>query len=76
MLRIYLPPDGNSMVCTMNHMLKSVNKINLVVSAKHPMPQWLSMDEAVAHCRAGASVWHWASTNEGRDPDVVLVSAL
>ena len=57
----------------MNHCLNSKNYVNLVIADKLEMPQWLTMDEAISHCRAGASIWKWASTEEGIDPDVVLV---
>jgi xylulose-5-phosphate/fructose-6-phosphate phosphoketolase len=50
-----------------------VGHVNLVIANKHPTPNWLSMDEAIAHCRAGASIWKWASTGDGIEPDVVLV---
>lgn len=72
-VRIYLPPDANCLISTMNHCLKSVNYVNLVIADKLDMPQWLTMDEAVHHCRMGASIWKWASTEDGIDPDVVLV---
>jgi xylulose-5-phosphate/fructose-6-phosphate phosphoketolase len=72
-VRIYLPPDANCLISTMNHCLKSKNYVNLVIADKLEMPQWLTMDEAISHCRAGASIWKWASTDEGVDPDVVLV---
>lgn len=71
--RVYLPPDANCLVSTMDHCIKSANYVNLVIANKQPMPQWLSMDDAIAHCRAGASIWQWASTDEGIDPDIVLV---
>ncbi|NGX61008.1 MAG: Xylulose-5-phosphate phosphoketolase [Chlamydiae bacterium] len=71
--RIYLPPDANTLVSTFDHCLESRGYVNLVVASKHEMPQWLSMDEAIAHCRSGGSVWRWASTDEGVNPDVVLV---
>ncbi len=73
MVRIYLPPDANCLISTMNHCLKSKNYINLIVANKLEMPQWLTMDEAIEHCRAGASIWKWASIDDGVDPDVVLV---
>ncbi len=73
MVRIYLPPDANCLISTMNHCLKSKNYINLVVANKLEMPQWLTMEEAIIHCRAGASIWKWASTDDGVDPDVVMV---
>ncbi len=72
-MRVYLPPDANCLISTMDHCLRSKDKVNLVVATKQPAPQWLSMDEAIAHCRAGASVWTWASTDDGLEPDVVLV---
>jgi len=70
--RIYLPPDANCLLCTMEQCLKVTNHINLVIASKQPMPQWLSLDEAREHCRIGASVWRWASTYEGEDPEIVL----
>jgi xylulose-5-phosphate/fructose-6-phosphate phosphoketolase len=72
-VRIYLPPDANCLISTMNHCLNSKNYVNLIIADKLDMPQWLTMEEAVQHCRAGASVWKWASTEDGIDPDIVLV---
>lgn len=72
-VRIYLPPDANCLISTMNHCLNSKNYVNLVICDKLEMPQWLTMDEAVDHCRSGASIWKWASTDDGVDPDIVLV---
>ncbi|WP_218080112.1 phosphoketolase family protein [Anthocerotibacter panamensis] len=72
-MRVYLPPDANCLISTVDHCLRSKNYVNLVIANKQPAPQWLTMDEAVHHCRAGASVWPWASTDAGVDPDVVLV---
>jgi xylulose-5-phosphate/fructose-6-phosphate phosphoketolase len=72
-MRVYLPPDSNCLLSTIDHVLNSTNYVNLVIANKPPMLQWLTMDEAVAHCRAGASIWHWASTDDGVNPDVVLV---
>jgi len=71
--RVYLPPDANCLVSTVDHCLRSKEYVNLVIANKPPMPQWLSMEDAVAHCRAGASVWQWASTDDGVNPDVLLV---
>src|SRR5579884_4213115 len=71
--RVYLPPDANCLVSTIDHCLRSTEYVNLVIANKPPMPQWLSMDDAIAHCRAGASIWQWASTDNGVNPDVVLV---
>ena len=70
--RIYLPPDANCLLSTMDHCLRSVDYINLVIAGKQPMHQWLSLEEAVEHCRVGASVWRWASTNDGEDPEILL----
>jgi xylulose-5-phosphate/fructose-6-phosphate phosphoketolase len=70
--RVYLPPDANCLISTVDHCLRSKNYVNLVIANKQPMPQWLSMSEAIAHARAGASVWRWASIDDGIDPDVVL----
>jgi xylulose-5-phosphate/fructose-6-phosphate phosphoketolase len=74
-VRVYLPPDTNCLLSTIDHCLTSTDKINLVIASKQPMPQWLPLEEADAHCRAGASVWEWASTDSGADPDVVLVGS-
>jgi xylulose-5-phosphate/fructose-6-phosphate phosphoketolase len=74
-VRIYLPPDANCLLSTIDHCLTSEDKINLVIASKQPMPQWLSIDAADEHCRAGASVWKWASTESKADPDVVLAGA-
>ena len=71
--RVYLPPDANCLISTVDHCLRSKEYVNLVVANKPLMPQWLSMDDAIAHCRAGASIWPWASIEDGIDPDVVLV---
>lgn len=72
-LRIYLPPDANCLISTFDHCVSSSGYVNLVIASKQEMPLWLSMDDAVDHCRAGASIWEWASTDQGVDPDVVLV---
>jgi xylulose-5-phosphate/fructose-6-phosphate phosphoketolase len=74
-LRIYLPPDANTLLVTLDHCLKSRNYINLIIATKNEMPQWLTLEEARAHGAAGASIWRWASTNDGNDPDVVLAAA-
>jgi len=71
--RVYLPPDANCFLSTLAHCLRSKNYINLMVGSKQPSPVFLSPEEAEAHCRAGASVWEFASTDRGVNPDVVLV---
>ncbi|ORX75350.1 putative D-xylulose 5-phosphate/D-fructose 6-phosphate phosphoketolase [Basidiobolus meristosporus CBS 931.73] len=73
MIRIYLPPDANCLLSTLAHCLRSKEYINLMISGKHETPSWLTPEEADRHCIAGASVWKFASTDDGVDPDVVLV---
>jgi xylulose-5-phosphate/fructose-6-phosphate phosphoketolase len=70
-VRIYLPPDANTLLSVADHCLRSKNYINLIVAGKQPAPQWLTIDEAVAHCTTGLGVWKWASNDEGK-PDVVV----
>ncbi len=74
-VRIYLPPDANTLLSVADHCLRSRNTINVIVAGKQPAPQWLSMEEAVRHCAAGASIWGWASNDEGIAPDVVMACA-
>lgn len=74
-VRVYLPPDANCLLSVVDHCLKSRNYINVTVCGKHPSPQWLSMEEAVIHCNRGASVWEWASNDDGQEPDVVMACA-
>ena len=69
-IRVYLPPDANSLLSVTDHCLRSRHYVNVVVAGKQPAPQWLTMDEAIAHCEAGASIWRWASSDG--PPDVVL----
>lgn len=71
--RVYFPPDANTWLSTLAHCLRSRDLANLIVGAKQPKPVFLTAAEADAHCRAGASVWKFASTDDGLDPDVVLV---
>jgi len=70
-VRIYLPPDANTLLSVADHCLRSRNYINLIVAGKQPAPQWLTMDEAIAHCTVGMGAWNWASNDEG-DPDVAM----
>lgn len=74
-VRIYLPPDANTLLSTIDHCLKSRNYINLTITGKHNSPQWLSMDEAIEHCTRGVSAWDWASNDQGGEPDVVMACA-
>ncbi len=70
-VRIYLPPDANTLLSVSDHCLRSRNYINLIVAGKQPAPQWLTIDEAVAHCTTGLGVWQWASNDEG-GPELVM----
>jgi xylulose-5-phosphate/fructose-6-phosphate phosphoketolase len=74
-VRVYLPPDANTLLSVMDHCLRSRNYVNVVVAGKRAMPQWLSMDDAVTHCTEGAGIWQWASNDQGAEPDVVLACA-
>ena len=73
--RIYLPPDANCLLSVADHCLRSRNYVNLMVIDKQPHLQYLSMDQAAEHCALGASIWHWASNDQGVEPDVVLAAA-
>jgi xylulose-5-phosphate/fructose-6-phosphate phosphoketolase len=69
-IRVYLPPDANTLLSVGDHCLRSRHYVNVIVAGKQPAPQWLTMDEACQHCRAGASIWPWASSPG--EPDVVV----
>ena len=71
-VRIYLPPDANTLLSVTDHCLRSRNYVNVIVAGKQPSPQWLTMDEAVKHCEAGLGIWPWASNDVGCEPDVVM----
>jgi xylulose-5-phosphate/fructose-6-phosphate phosphoketolase len=74
--RIYFPPDANCLLSVANHCLRSTSYVNLIVIDKQPQLQWLSMEEAVAHCMRGASVWEWAGNDDpNHEPDIVLACA-
>jgi xylulose-5-phosphate/fructose-6-phosphate phosphoketolase len=74
-VRIYLPPDANTLLSVADHCLRSRNYVNLIIAGKQPAPQWLDMDAAVRHCAAGAGRWDWASSDAGAEPDVVIACA-
>ncbi|WP_119727540.1 phosphoketolase family protein [Thermomonospora amylolytica] len=74
-IRVYLPPDANTLLSVADHCLRSRDYVNVVVAAKQPALNWLSMDDAVTHCARGIGIWEWASTDSGADPDVVLACA-
>ncbi|MGW2841720.1 phosphoketolase family protein [Streptomyces sp. NPDC001493] len=75
-VRVYLPPDTNTLLSTADHVLRSRDYVNVIVCGKQPTFDWLTMDQARAHCARGAGVWEWAGTENGsREPDVVLACA-
>ena len=74
-IRVYLPPDANTLLSVTDHVLRSRNHVNVIVAGKQPAPQWLTMDQANKHCEAGVSVWEWASNDYGSSPDVVMACA-
>ncbi|MDQ1816387.1 phosphoketolase family protein [Massilia sp. CCM 9210] len=74
-VRVYLPPDANTLLAVTDHCLRSRNLINVIVAGKHPAEQWLDMDAAAAHCRRGIGVWEWAGSAGAQEPDAVLACA-
>ncbi|MDH2912980.1 phosphoketolase family protein [Kosakonia sp. HypNH10] len=75
-VRVYLPPDANTLLCVADHCLKTWDRINVIVAGKQPAPQWLNLEAAQKHCAAGMGIWHWAGTvAEGEEPDVVMACA-
>jgi xylulose-5-phosphate/fructose-6-phosphate phosphoketolase len=74
-IRVYLPPDANTLLSVMDHCLRSRDYVNVVVAGKQPALDWLTMDEAILHCTRGIGTWDWASTDQGAEPDVVLACA-
>lgn len=74
-IRVYFPPDANTLLWVGDHCLKTWNRINVIVAGKQPEPQWLSMEEAVDHCEAGLGIWDWAGTEDGLGPDIVMACA-
>jgi xylulose-5-phosphate/fructose-6-phosphate phosphoketolase len=71
-IRVYLPPDANTLLAVTDHCLRSRNFINIIVAGKQPALQYLSMEDAVKHCSAGIGIWEWASNDKGGEPDVVM----
>ncbi len=74
-IRVYLPPDANTLLSVTDHCLRSRHYVNVVVAGKQPAPQWLDMDAAIKHCTAGIGIWEWASNDKGSEPDVVMACA-
>jgi xylulose-5-phosphate/fructose-6-phosphate phosphoketolase len=71
-VRVYLPPDANTLLSVADHCLRSRDYVNVIVAGKQPALDYLTVEEAIAHCTRGVGIWDWASTDEGREPDVVL----
>jgi xylulose-5-phosphate/fructose-6-phosphate phosphoketolase len=71
-IRVYLPPDANTLLSVTDHCLRSRNHVNVIVAGKQPAPQWLNMDDALKHCAAGIGIWEWASNDKNSEPDVVM----
>ena len=71
-IRVYLPPDANTLLSVADHCLRSRHYVNVIVAGKQPAPNYLSMDEAIVHCTRGLGIWDFASSDEGGKPDVVM----
>ena len=71
-IRVYLPPDANTLLSVTDHCLRSRSYVNVIIAGKQPSPQWLDMDAAIKHCSAGIGIWPWASNDRGGEPDVVM----
>jgi xylulose-5-phosphate/fructose-6-phosphate phosphoketolase len=71
-IRVYLPPDANTLLSVADHCLRSKNYVNVIVAGKQPALTYLSIDDAIVHCTRGLGIWEWASSDEGAEPDVVL----
>jgi xylulose-5-phosphate/fructose-6-phosphate phosphoketolase len=74
-VRVYLPPDANTLLSVADHCLRSRSYVNVIVAGKQPALQWLDMKSAIEHCSAGLGIWEWASTDKGSEPDVVMACA-
>lgn len=74
-IRVYLPPDTNTLLSVTDHCLRSRNYVNVIIAGKHPGLQYLPMDAAIRHCTKGISIWEWASNDQGAEPDVVMACA-
>jgi xylulose-5-phosphate/fructose-6-phosphate phosphoketolase len=74
-VRVYLPPDANSLLYIADKCLRSRDRVNVIVAGKQPNPQWLDMEAAINHCNAGIGIWEWASNDQDGEPDVVMACA-
>ena len=71
-VRVYFPPDANTLLSVTDHCLRSRDYVNVIVAGKQPNPQWLNMDQAIKHCTSGIGIWEWASNDKGTEPDVIM----
>jgi xylulose-5-phosphate/fructose-6-phosphate phosphoketolase len=74
-VRVYFPPDANTLLYVADHCLRSWDRVNVIVAGKQPELQWLGMDAAVKHCTQGIGIWEWAGSDGGGEPDVVMACA-
>jgi xylulose-5-phosphate/fructose-6-phosphate phosphoketolase len=74
-IRVYLPPDANTLLSVTDHCLRTRSYVNVIVAGKHLAPQWLDMDAAIKHCTMGIGIWEWASSDRDGEPDVVMACA-
>lgn len=74
-VRVYFPPDANTLLSVADHCLRSRDYVNVIVAGKQPQPQWLDMNAAIKHCTSGIGIWEWASNDKGSEPDVVMACA-
>jgi xylulose-5-phosphate/fructose-6-phosphate phosphoketolase len=74
-IRVYLPPDANTLLSVADHCLRSRHYVNVIVAGKQPSLSWLSMEDAILHCARGIGAWEWASNDQGHEPDVVMACA-
>lgn len=74
-VRVYFPPDANTLLWVGDHCLKTWNRVNVIVAGKQPELQWLAMEDAIRHCEAGLGIWDWAGTEDGLEPDILMACA-
>jgi len=74
-VRVYFPPDANTLLWVSDHCLKTWNRVNVIVAGKQPELQWLAMEDAIRHCEAGLGIWDWAGTEDGLEPDILMACA-
>jgi xylulose-5-phosphate/fructose-6-phosphate phosphoketolase len=74
-IRVYLPPDANTLLCVLDGCLRSRNLVNVIVAGKNEQPQWLDIDSAITHCASGIGIWKWASSDQESAPDLVMACA-